>query len=88
MEEPVLKRCFWPLLLSIAAAAARPALAQTYPAKVVRIITAAADGGSDFATRVIATPLGSVLGQQVIVHNSGVLAADIAAKAPARLRPS
>jgi tripartite-type tricarboxylate transporter receptor subunit TctC len=54
--------------------------AQTYPAKPVRIITAAAGGGSDFATRLIAAPLSIALGQQVIVDNRGVLAADIAAK--------
>lgn len=56
--------------------------AQTYPVKPVRIITAAAGGGSDFATRLISTPLSTALGQQVIVDNRGVLAADIAAKAP------
>jgi tripartite-type tricarboxylate transporter receptor subunit TctC len=57
--------------------------ADVYPSKVVRIITAAAGGGSDFATRLIATPLGASLGQQVIVDNRGVLAADVAAKASA-----
>ena len=56
--------------------------AQAYPATHVRIITAAAGGGSDFATRLIAGPLGAALGQQVIVENRGLLAADIAAKAP------
>jgi tripartite-type tricarboxylate transporter receptor subunit TctC len=55
---------------------------QSYPVKPIRIITAAAGGGSDFATRLIATPLGPALGQQVIVDNRGVIAADIAAKAP------
>jgi tripartite-type tricarboxylate transporter receptor subunit TctC len=65
----------------LAAAAAAPA--QQYPTKPVRIITAAAGGGSDFATRLIATPLGAALGHQVIVDNRGLLAADIAAKAPA-----
>ena len=56
---------------------------QAYPVKPLRFITAAAGGGSDFATRLIATPLGPALGQQVIVDNRGVLASDIAAKAPA-----
>ena len=70
-----------PLLLSVTALACS-AGAQTYPSKVVRIITAGAGGGSDFATRLIATPLGPALGQQVIVDNRGVVAADIAAKAP------
>ena len=63
-------------------AAAAAASAQPYPSKPVRIITAAAGGGSDQATRLIATPLGAALGQQVIVDNRGLLAADIAAKAP------
>ena len=73
-------KCWWPLLLSITALA-QPASAQTYPTKVVRIITAAAGGGSDFAARLIAAPLGPALGQQVIVDNRGVIAADVAAKA-------
>ena len=58
------------------------ASAQGYPVKPVRIITAATGGGSDFAARLIATPLTAALGQQVIVDNRGVVAADIAAKVP------
>jgi tripartite-type tricarboxylate transporter receptor subunit TctC len=57
------------------------ASAQTWPATHIRIITAGAGGGSDFASRLIAAPLGAALGQQVIVENRGLLAADIAAKA-------
>lgn len=57
--------------------------AQSYPNRVVRIVTAAAGGGSDFVTRLVATPLSTALGQQVIVDNRGLLAADVAAKAPA-----
>ncbi len=68
-------------MLVLAAPTAVPA--QSYPNTFVRIITAAAGGGSDFATRLIAGPLGAALGQQVIVENRGLLAADIAAKAPA-----
>ncbi len=64
-------------------AGAQIASAQSYPNTHLRIITAAAGGGSDFATRLIAGPLGAALGQQVIVENRGLLAADIAAKAPA-----
>ena len=55
--------------------------AQTWPATHIRIITAGAGGGSDFAARLIAGPLGAALGQQVIVENRGLLAADVAAKA-------
>jgi tripartite-type tricarboxylate transporter receptor subunit TctC len=75
------KRLHW--LLAAVAATAAVASAQTYPTKPVRIITAAAGGGSDHATRLIATPLSAALGQQVIVDNRGLLAADVAAKAPA-----
>jgi tripartite-type tricarboxylate transporter receptor subunit TctC len=75
------KRLDW--LLAAVAATAAVASAQTYPTKPVRIITAAAGGGSDHATRLIATPLSAALGQQVIVDNRGLLAADVAAKAPA-----
>ena len=70
------------LFVAIMTTAASSASAQTYPAKPVRIITAAAGGGSDHSTRLIATPLGAALGQQVIVDNRGLLAADVAAKAP------
>jgi tripartite-type tricarboxylate transporter receptor subunit TctC len=61
---------------------AAPASAQSYPAKPIRIITAEAGGGSDYATRIIASPLGASLGQQVIVDNRGLLAAEVASKAP------
>ena len=71
------------LCVAIMTTAASSASAQTYPVKPVRIITAAAGGGSDHSTRLIATPLGAALGQQVIVDNRGLIAADIAAKAPA-----
>lgn len=54
--------------------------AQPYPLKPLRIITAEAGGGSDVATRLIAAPLGVALGQQVIVDNRGLLAAEIAAR--------
>lgn len=75
-----MKAHFWLLPVGILAVAGAVS-AQPYPARHVRIITAAAGGGSDFATRLIATPLGAALGQQVIVDNRGLLAADIAAKA-------
>ena len=76
-----MKRFLCPLLAGLASLPG-PALGQAYPTKVVRIVTVAAGGGSDFATRLIAPPLATALGQQVIVDNRGLLAADIAAKAP------
>jgi tripartite-type tricarboxylate transporter receptor subunit TctC len=75
------KALFAGLMLAITAAAG-PAFPQGYPGKPVRIVTAAAGGGSDVATRLIAPPLAALLGEQVVVDNRGVLASDIAAKAP------
>jgi tripartite-type tricarboxylate transporter receptor subunit TctC len=74
-----LRRNFWPLLVTVATAS--PALAQVYPAKVIRIVTVGAGGGSDFATRLVAPPLAAALGQQVMVDNRPAVAADIVAKA-------
>lgn len=57
--------------------------AQAYPVKPLRIITAEAGGGSDFVTRLIAPGLAANLGQQVIVDNRGLMAAEIASRAAA-----
>jgi tripartite-type tricarboxylate transporter receptor subunit TctC len=61
------------------------ACAQEYPNRIIRIVTAAAGGGSDFIARIIAQGISGPLGQQIIVENrgTGVLAGEAAAKAPA-----
>ncbi|HKA41231.1 MAG TPA: tripartite tricarboxylate transporter substrate binding protein [Burkholderiales bacterium] len=58
-------------------------VAQEFPTKPIRIVTAEPGGGNDFAARVVAQGLGS-LGQPVIVENrpSGVIPGAIVAKAP------
>jgi len=57
---------------------------QPYPNRMIKIITAAAGGGSDFIARVLAQGISPSLGQQIIVDNkgTGVLAGEAAYKAP------
>jgi tripartite-type tricarboxylate transporter receptor subunit TctC len=54
----------------------------SYPSRVVRIVTPATGGGSDVLSRLIAPGLTGRLGQQVIVDNRGAIASEIVAKAP------
>jgi tripartite-type tricarboxylate transporter receptor subunit TctC len=76
------------LVLSLAAAllCAGVAQAQQYPAKAVRILVGFAPGGStDMTARIYSQELNKLWGTQVVVDNrpgaSGVIAADLAAKA-------
>jgi tripartite-type tricarboxylate transporter receptor subunit TctC len=66
----------------LAAMAAVPAVAQNYPTRPIRVVTAQPGGGTDIAMRVVAPELSRLLGQQVIVDNrggggGGAIAADI-----------
>ena len=58
---------------------------QEYPTRMIKIVTAAAGGGSDFIARVLAQGIAGPLGQQIIIDNkgTGVLAGEAAVKAPA-----
>jgi tripartite-type tricarboxylate transporter receptor subunit TctC len=67
----------WPLV---------PAIAQTYPAKPIRMIVSFAPGGAtDTFARVVAQQAGEAMGQQIIVDNrpgaGTTIAADLVAKA-------
>jgi tripartite-type tricarboxylate transporter receptor subunit TctC len=56
---------------------------QAYPNKPIRIVTSPAGGGVDMMLRLIAPPLATGLGQQVIVDNRPVIiGTEAAAKAP------
>src|SRR5688572_11050254 len=60
----------WALLVA-ATAAAGAASAQDYPARPIRLVTAAVGGGIDFGARLLAARLTERLKQQVIVDNRG-----------------
>lgn len=61
---------------------ASAAIAQQYPARVVRIVTAEVSGGGDFVARTVAQGLTESLKQQVIVDNrSGVQSIEIVSRA-------
>ena len=59
-------------------------LGQEYPTKTIRMISGSASGGTDLASRLIATGLSSALGQPVVVENraSGIIVRDAVIKAP------
>ena len=75
-------------LLVIATAVTAPALAQTYPAKPIRMIVPFAPGGNtDIIARVFAPKMGEALGQQLIIDNRGGAGSTIGTEAAARAAP-
>jgi tripartite-type tricarboxylate transporter receptor subunit TctC len=68
--------------LSCAAVAASEALAQAYPSRPIKIVTAGAGGASDISSRLIAEGITAALGQPVVVENmAGALAIETVAHA-------
>ena len=64
---------------SVAIFAASIAVAQTYPARPIRLVTSEAGGGNDIQARLIAQGLSIRLGQRIVVDNrpSGVIPGEI-----------
>ena len=76
------------IFLAVAAAtllatASLPAGAQSWPAKPVRVVTTQPGSSAELMGRLIAPGLSSALGQQVVIDNRGLVAAEIVARAPA-----
>ena len=87
-------QAFWMLSMGVALGASTAqgqptstGSGQAYPIKPIRIVTAEAGGGNDFAARTIVRGIADSLGQQLIVDNrggaGGIIAAEIVARAPA-----
>jgi tripartite-type tricarboxylate transporter receptor subunit TctC len=73
---------------AVASITASSASAQTYPTKPIRMIVAQAAGGpTDVVTRIYATKLSELLGQQIVVDNrvgaGGTIAGELVSQAPA-----
>jgi tripartite-type tricarboxylate transporter receptor subunit TctC len=66
----------------------RPAAAQTWPSRFVRLLVPLAPGGpTDFAARLIAEPLSRIWGQQVVIENKPGAGGNLAAEVVARSEP-
>jgi tripartite-type tricarboxylate transporter receptor subunit TctC len=79
-----MSRCLISVLLVGSVALSDAVEAQDFPARPVRIVTAAIGGTTDLVARVIAQGLTVSLGQQVIVDNrpTGIIPGETVVKAP------
>jgi tripartite-type tricarboxylate transporter receptor subunit TctC len=68
--------------LALAGSAAYAQTPQPYPARVIRIVTAAPGSNNDWGARVVGDAISPALGQRVIVDNRGGFAVDVVAKSP------
>jgi tripartite-type tricarboxylate transporter receptor subunit TctC len=82
-KHPMLRRLI-PFLSIAAVAFCGAAVAQEYPTRPIRVVTAAVGGTTDLVARTIAQGLTASLGQQVIVDNrpTGIIPGEMVVKAP------
>lgn len=74
--------------IALAVTFASPAVAQTYPTRVIRMIIPFAPGGNtDIIGRVFAPKFGEFLGQQIVVDNRGGAGGTIGTELAARAAP-
>ena len=78
-------KLYWPFL-ACAVFLALPALAETYPARPIRLLVPfAPGGGGDIVGRIVAQRLSEQLGKPLVIDNrggaGGTLGVDLAAKA-------
>ena len=88
IRQPLARRALLATVIVGLLGSAGSALAQSWPARPIRLVIGFAPGGAaDYVARTIADPLGRLLGQSVVVENragaGSSLAADFVAKAPA-----
>ena len=87
MRHPETRRTF--LALAASTMMPRAAVAQAYPSRPIRLVvpSSAGAGVTDIMARLVGQKLGEALGQQVVIDNrpgaSGILGAEVVAKAPA-----
>jgi tripartite-type tricarboxylate transporter receptor subunit TctC len=85
--KTILRRAALAATTALLSASSAAALAQTYPAKPIRIIVPYAPGGStDVVFRILAPRLTEILGQQIVIDNrpgaASTIGLEIVAKSP------